>query len=210
MNAKRGGLVPVLAAGALLALPMSNTRVTRLVSRDAASQPDDPKTLYAPQQKEFWLSSDEFAYVRPGLKITVNSVTFDAGLHPVVDVSYTDDGGLPLDRAGAVTPGAISMSFILAWWDPASGNYTSYTTRVQTSPITHVTATQAGADSGGTWNDLDIGHSDLHLQDGAARRLRPDQHDDARHLRDARHLTDIVGKDYYANVEYDFVPTARP
>ncbi len=209
MNAKRGGLVPVLAAGALLALPMSNTRVTRLVSRASASQPDDPKTLYVPQQREFWLSADEFAYVRPGLKITVNSVTLDAGLHPVVDVSYTDDGGVPLDRAGAVTPGAISMSFVLAWWDPASGNYTSYTTRVQTSPITHVSATQAGADSGGTWTDLDIGHSVYTFKTAL-----PAGYDQTitttLGIYSTRATSDIVGKDYYANVEYDFVPNGAP
>ena len=209
MNAKRAGLVPVLAAGALLALPMSNTRVTRLVSRAAVSQPDDPKTLYAPQQREYWLSADEFAYVRPGLKITVNSVTLDAGLHPVVDVSYTDDGGVPLDRAGAVTPGAISMSFILAWWDPVSGNYTSYTTRVQTSPITNVSATQAAADSGGTWNDLDIGHSIYTFKTAL-----PAGYDQTitttLGIYSTRDTSDIVGKDYYANVEYDFVPNGAP
>jgi len=209
MISKRGGLVPVLAAGALLALPMSNTRVTRLVSRAAVSQPDDPKTLYVPSQREYWLSADEFAYVRPGLKITVNSVTLDAGLHPVVDVSYTDDGGVPLDRAGAVTPGAISMSFVLAWWDPVSGNYTSYTTRVQTSPITNVSATQAAADSGGTWNDLDIGHSIYTFKTAL-----PAGYDQTitttLGIYATRDTSDIVGKDYYANVEYDFVPNGAP
>src|SRR5262249_56450430 len=86
-------------------------------------------------------------------------VRFDAGLHAVGGVSYTDGLGVPLDRAGVLTPGAISMSFILAWWDPNARHYTSYTTRTQTSSITGVTATQAGTDSGGTWSDIDIGHS---------------------------------------------------
>ena len=209
MNRMRGGLVPVLAAGALLILPMSNTRVTRTVSRTVQPAPTDPRSIFAPQQKEFWLSADEFDYVRPGLVITVNSVTFDAGLHPIVDVTYTDDLGVPLDRAGALTPGAISMSFVLAWWDPASQNYTSYTTRVQTSPITNVSATQAAADSGGTWTDIDIGHSIYTFKTAL-----PAGYDQTATttlgIYATRDTSDIVGKDYYANVEQDFVPSGAP
>src|SRR5450631_3958201 len=145
----RGGLATAMAAGALVILPMSNGRVTHVVSRAAAGQPSDPKTLYAPQQKEFWLTADEFGYIRPGLKVTVNSITIPDDRKPVVDVTYTDDLGQPLDRNGVITAGAVSMSFVLAWWDPASQNYTSYTTRVQTSPINGVSATQASADSHG-------------------------------------------------------------
>ncbi len=91
MKSLRGGLVMAMTAGALVILPMSNGRVTRIVARAAPGQATDPKTIYAPQQKEFWLSADEFGYIRPGLKITVNSITINDGLHPVVDINYTDD-----------------------------------------------------------------------------------------------------------------------
>ena len=131
MNSLRGGLVTALTASALVILPMSNTRVTRIVTRAGAgqSQSSDPKTIYVPQQKEYWLSADEFGYIRPGLHITVNSITIGDDRKAVVDLSYTDDLNQPLDRKGQITAGPISTSFILSWWDPSSRNYTAYTTR---------------------------------------------------------------------------------
>ena len=42
-----------------------------------------------------------------------DSVSIPADRKPVVEVSFVDDFNQPLDRAGQVTPGAISMSFIL-------------------------------------------------------------------------------------------------
>lgn len=208
MKSLRGGLVMALTAGALLILPMSNTRVTRVVSRAGADQSTDQQTVYGPQQKEFWLTADEIVYVRPGLHITVNSITIGDDRKPVVDLTFTDDKGQPLDRNGKVTNGLISPSFIMAWWDPASRNYTSYTTRVQTSPITGVSATQAGTDSGGTWTDLDIGHATYKFKTAL-----PAGYDATATttlgIYASRALTDLEGntfKTYYANVEQDFVP----
>ena len=43
-----------------------------------------------------------------------DSVEITADRHAVVELSYTDDLGLPLDRAGLQTPGAVSFSFMLA------------------------------------------------------------------------------------------------
>ncbi|HTR01971.1 MAG TPA: OmcA/MtrC family decaheme c-type cytochrome [Thermoanaerobaculia bacterium] len=208
MRSLRGGLVAAMAAGALVILPMSNSRVTRIVARSSGTQETDPRTLYAPQQKEYWLSADEFGYVRPGLAVTVNSIHFDSGLHAVVDVSYTDGLGVALDRAGVLTPGAISMSFVLAWWDPGSRNYTAYTTRVQTAPNGN-SATQAAADSGGTWTDLDIGHSVYTFKTAL-----PAGYDATATttlgIYATRDTSDLLGKDYYANVEQDFVPNGSP
>jgi OmcA/MtrC family decaheme c-type cytochrome len=204
----RSNLVAAIAAGALFVLPMSNTRVTRVVSRVGASN-TDPKALYDVHEKEYWLSTDEFDYVRPGFVITVNGITINGNLQPVVDVSYTDSLGVPLDRAGVLTPGAISMSFILAWWDPNARNYTSYTTRSQTSSITGVTAVQASADSGGTFQDLDIGHSIYTFKtklpagyDATATTTLG--------IYATRDTTAVLGKPYYANVEQDFVPNGAP
>ena len=53
------------------------------------------------------------------------------------------DLGAPLDRSGVVTPGSIDMSFVIAWYDGDLRQYTAYTTRVQTSPITGVSEEQA-------------------------------------------------------------------
>ena len=208
MKSTRGGLVTALAAGALLILPMSNTRVTRVVSRVGATS-TDPKVLYNAHEKEYWLSTDELDFVRPGFVITVNSITFDAGLHAVVDLSYTDGLGVPLDRAGVLTPGAISMSFVLAWWDPNLRQYTAYTFKSVTSSITGATATQAAADSGGTFQDIDIGHSIYTFKTALPAGYDPTV-TTTLGIYATRDTSAILGKDYFANVEQDFVPNGSP
>ncbi len=204
MKSMRGGLVTAMAAGALVILPVTNTRiVTRPGTAQAASA--DPKALYKPQAAEFWLTADEFGYIRPGLHITVNSITIGDDHKAVVDLSYTDDLGQPLDRNGQITAGPISTSFILAWWDPSSRNYTAYTTRVQTSPITNATATQAGTDSGGTFTDIDLGHATYKFGKAV-----PAGYDvtatTTLGIYATRNMAGIQDKNYIANVEQDFVP----
>jgi OmcA/MtrC family decaheme c-type cytochrome len=217
MNSLRGGLITAMTAGALVILPMSNGRLTRIVSRTAAVQPTDPKTLYTPQQQEFWLSADEFGYIRPGLHITVNSIVINATLHPVVDITYTDDLGQPLDRNGQITAGPLAINMILAWWDAGERQYTSYTTRQKAgadgTPFAGVEVTQAAADAqqsstvpnGGTWNDIDLGHSVYTF--GTA---LPAGYDTSitttLGIYATRNMAGIQDKNYYANVEQDFVP----
>jgi OmcA/MtrC family decaheme c-type cytochrome len=190
----------MLMAGALVALPTTNSRVTRFVPRG----PVDPTTMYSKTQKEFYLTADEFGYVRPGFHITVNSVTINAANKVVVDMSFTDDLGQPLDRAGAITPGSISTSFILSKYDGTSHEYAAYTTRVQTG-LNGVKATQAGTDSGGTYQDLDIGHAIYTF--GTA---LPAGYDATKTttvgIYGTRNTVDIVGKNYIANTEFDFRP----
>jgi len=105
-------------------------------------------------EKANYLSADEVAYIRPGLKISIVDITIPADRKPLVTVKYTDSMDQPLDRLGVLTPGAITSSFILAYL-PASQrgevtDYVAYTTRTVKSPITQVTAVQAGADSAST------------------------------------------------------------
>src|SRR5215470_18379179 len=141
----------VLAIG-VSALALSGGRNAPIVVADRPSE-----SVYSVHSKEAYLTTEQLDYVRPGFHITVNSVTIPADLRPLVDLSFTDDLNQPLDRLGQVTPGALSVSQVLAWYDPATRNYTAYTTRVQTAapPSTMVgaKATQASADSGGTWTD---------------------------------------------------------
>ena len=56
-------------------------------------------------------------------------MTIGADRKPVVDVNISDDLGAPLDRVGIQTPGVITMTFVLAWYNPANRNYTTYATR---------------------------------------------------------------------------------
>jgi len=145
------------------------------------------------------------AYIRPGLKIKVNSITIGADRKPVVDLTLTDDLDQPIDRQGKVTPGAVSISFVLAWWDPIARQYTAYTVRTQTSPITGVAAVQASSDAQGTFTDLELGHVKYTF-----RTVLPATFDGTKThtlgIYSTRNLTDILGKNYYANVEYDFRP----
>ncbi len=102
-------------------------------------------------QKAFYASQNIINFVRPGLvfKVTAASIAQDGTI--TARVLVTDPQGLPLDRKGVDTPGTVSISFIAATIPKGQQQYTSYTTRVQTSPITKVSATQASGDSGGSF-----------------------------------------------------------
>lgn len=186
----------------MLATSHSNSPVRHLVR-------SSPAPGYSAQQVEAYLSPQQVQYIRPGLKITLNSIVIPEDRRPVVDVSFVDDMDQPLDRAGRVTPGAISISFILAYYNPAARDYVAYTTRVQTSPITGKSATQAVADSGGTWEDVALGRARYRF-----RTALPANFDGTKThtlgIYATRNLTSILGKNYYANVLYDFRPDGQP
>ncbi|MGH9443271.1 MAG: OmcA/MtrC family decaheme c-type cytochrome [Thermoanaerobaculia bacterium] len=169
------------------------------------------RKIYAASDAEFYMSEDQIGYIRPGLHVTVNSVVIPADLRPVVDFSLSDDFNQPLDRAGQVTPGPISVSFILDWWDPVTRHYTAYTTRTVTTPASSphpgVTAVQAGTDANGTFTDLSLGHATYRFKT-----MLPSGYDVTKThtlgLYATRTLTDILNKNYYANAEFDFRPDA--
>ena len=182
--------------------------------RRGATPPAAPsKTIYRADEVEAYMTDDVIAYIRPGLKMKINSVTIGADRKPVVDVTITDDSDQPIDRLGKTTPGAVSASFLIAWWDPVARHYTSYITRAAVgaanSPNPGAKADQAATDSGGTWTDLETGHGKYKF--GAA---LPEGFDQTKThtlgIHAFRNLTDIpsigAGKNYYANVEYDFRP----
>ncbi|MFI5165386.1 MAG: OmcA/MtrC family decaheme c-type cytochrome [Thermoanaerobaculales bacterium] len=167
---------------------------------------------YTTAQTEHYLTAEQIAYIRPGYNITVGSVTIGADLKPVVDVTFADDAGQPLDRAGVLTPGALSMSFILSWWNPATRYYTDYFTRPEVDPVSGRHEDQA-ITAAGTWEDLGIGHAKFHFTSAL-----PAGYDVTKtntlgiYGSRAINLTDplVISKTYYDNVEYDFRPDAQP
>lgn len=200
----------VIAIVAAIAFPAAAAR------RSRAASPAPQQPAFAPTQAEAYLSSDAIAYIRPGLKIKVNSLVIGADRKPVIDVSFTDDFDQPIDRLGKTTPGPISASFILAWWDPVRRHYTSYITRTVTTPANSprpgVTARQPTTDSGGTWTDLETGHAKYTF--GNALPAGFDQtKTHTLGFQAFRNLTNIpevgFGKNYYANLEYDFRPDGQ-
>ncbi len=130
----------IVQAGAVVALLASSVA---LVSA--------PKPAFNKHQKAFYADPSVLAFVRPGLTTTIQSATIGTDGTITVTFSITDPKGLPLDRLGVNTPGPVSTSFIAATLNKGDEQYTAYTTRTQTSPITKVSAIQAGTDSGGVY-----------------------------------------------------------
>jgi OmcA/MtrC family decaheme c-type cytochrome len=204
LNLRRAVLIAILT---MLALPLV------AADRKRAANPTTPtKQSFTAAQLEYYLSDDGIAYIRPGLKIKLNSVTIGSDRKPVVDLTLTDNFDQPVDRLGKTTPGAISLSFIAAWYNPDTRQYTAYTTRTQTSPATspkpNVTATQAGTDSGGTFTDLETGNVKYTFKTAL-----PSNFDQTKTttiaIYSTRNLTDQIGKNYIANLEYDFRPDGQ-
>ena len=191
--------------------------VVTLTGADKPPKVVDPRVAMSPEQLypasalEHYLTQETFDYVRPGFNIRINSVTIPADLRPVVDLNYHDDLNQPLDRLGQVTPGSLSISFILAWWDPVKRQYTAYTTRTVTSPITGATAVQAGTDAAGAagFTDIELGHATYRFRTALPADFdRSKTHTLAIYA--TRNTSAIVGKNYFENVEYDFRPDAEP
>ena len=112
------------------------------------------KNQFTTADKAFYADEKDINFVRPGLAVKILSAEIAADGTAKARVSFADLRGLPLDRLGITTPGAIAASLILATIPKGETTYKAYTTRVQTSPITSVSATQAGTDTGGTWTQV--------------------------------------------------------
>ncbi len=196
-----------LVAGAL-AMSLSADTGRRRAAGPTTGAPAPQKPFNA-SELEYYLTDDGVAYIRPGLNIKVESVTIGSDRKPVVELSLTDDMKQPLDRLGQVTPGTISISFILASWDPNTREFTAYTTRNATaaagSPNAGKTVVQASVDSGGTWTDLATGRAKYTF-----RTTLPAGFDQTKThtlgIYATRNLSPFITKTYYENVEHDFRP----
>ena len=109
------------------------------------------RSPFTKHDKAAYASPDTINFVRPGLvfKITKAAIAADGTITATLKI--TDPQGLTLDRLGVDTPGIVSPSLMLASIPQGKTQYVAYTTRIQTSPITNQSATQAATDTGGTW-----------------------------------------------------------
>lgn len=193
----------VLATAGAAAVPMV---VRTPANRVTPTGEIDPRNVYTKSQAEHYLTKEQYAFIRPGLHVTVEDIQIPADRKPVVEITFTDDMGQPLDRAGILTPGPVSFSYILSWYDAERRDYVAYTVRTQTSPITGDSAIQASSDSGGTTEDLEIGR----LRYTFRTQLPADYDMSVTHtlgIYATRNLTDTpLETNQYDNVEYDFVP----
>ncbi len=94
----------------------------------AAALVGGSRPSFSPREKAFYADAGTIAFVRPGLKITINAASItNAG---VIRVTYTlsDPEGVPLDAAGITTPGAISLAYVAAYIPKGQEQYVAYTT----------------------------------------------------------------------------------
>src|SRR5690242_13490986 len=184
----------VVQAGAVAALLASSVA---LVSA--------PKPAFNKHQKAFYADPSVLAFVRPGLVTTIQSALIATDGTITVTFSITDPKGLPLDRLSVNTRGPVNTSFIAATINKGDEQYTAYTTRTQTSPITKVSAIQAGTDSGGVYAQTGNGVYTYTFHTKAPATI--DRH--ATHsigVYSSRNLTEFdLGTSYDDNV-YTFVP----
>ncbi len=205
----RRGIALAITAGSLV-LTSSQPTATRVVAPRGGDGGPSQHSIYPATSKEYYLTQDQFDFARPGYHITVNSVTIGADRKPVADVTITDDLGAPLDRNGVQTPGVASASFVLAWYDPGTRDFTSYAVRTRTGAAG--TVTQATSDTGGKFKDIDVGHytytfgtvlpasfdqTKTHTLGIYGTRTMPAD------------LPGLGGKTYNANAEFDFRPDGQ-
>jgi OmcA/MtrC family decaheme c-type cytochrome len=138
--------------GALLALMAIPGLWSHLQAGDEAKAASKP--VFGPHDKAFYKDERTVAFVRPGLTIKIVGAVIEADGTIKARVKLTDPRGLPLDREGVVTPGPVALSFLAATLPSQGTQYTAYTVRTQTSPITNRSAVQAASDSGGTFRVL--------------------------------------------------------
>lgn len=114
----------------------------------------DRKHAFSPHDKVYYASPQSLSFARPGLVVKVQSAAIAADGTITANVLFTDPQGLSLDKDGLGSPGKISNGspgMIADVFQPDKNQFFAYTTRIQTSPITSVSATQAGSDIGGKW-----------------------------------------------------------
>lgn len=162
-------------------------------------------TGFTVHDKAFYADANLVNFVRPGLVIQVTGASIAADGKVTATFKLTDPKGQALDRLGVTTPGAVSVSFILANIPKGQAQYVDYTVRPQKSPITGVSADQAGADSGGTFQDNGNGNYTYTFNTRVPANYDPSvTHSIGAY--GSRNLSEFdMGTNYYDTV-YNFVP----
>ncbi len=111
---------------------------------------NDAAKIYGPLDKEYYLTANQIAFIRPGLVLELRKLTIPEDLHPVVEFSIQDPAGLPLDIDGIYTPGPVSVTFIISRIPEGETQHVNYNTRTRTGPDGEPIV-QADRDRGGTF-----------------------------------------------------------
>ena len=195
MSLLQRGLMFVLAAGTLV-LPSSAPPETRAGGRAAVTVDPQTVSVYTPSDKEYYLTEAQMDFIRPGLKVTLGTVTDMApGKKPIVELTMTDDLNQPIDRLGGTTPGVVSLRFIPATWDAATGYYDDLINSSNGNP---------SRDNTGVW--VDLGNGKYKYTFATAMPNFDVNKPMTLACTGSRNMVDYLGKSYYVNVFKDFVP----
>ncbi len=155
-------------------------------------------------------SNGHSAYLTgPGLKFEVLDAQIAAST-ATVTFKITDEDDVPLDLNGVFTEGAVTPRFVLGWLASDAtgpGQYTSYITKDQTSPITNATESQPAADTGGTFAEVGIDEGTYTYTFAAPIAVADDT---KTHTVGVFATRVFEEKTYVANAIYHFVPNGDP
>jgi OmcA/MtrC family decaheme c-type cytochrome len=164
-----------------------------------------PNSRFNKHEKAYYADSATVDFVRPGLVIKVNSASIAADGTISAVYTISDPKGVPLDIAGASTPGPVSLSFVAAYIPKGQVQYTAYTTRAASGPVISST-NQAAADSGGSTTTVATGQYKYTFATKA-----PSGYDTtATHtigIYGSRNLTEFNLGTNYASTTFNFVPS---
>ena len=80
---------------------------------------------FSARDKAFYADPRTISFVRPGLDLKIASAEVAADGTIRATVRIADPKGVPLDREGIVSPGAVAMSFIAAFIPQGQTQYVS-------------------------------------------------------------------------------------
>jgi OmcA/MtrC family decaheme c-type cytochrome len=158
-------------------------------------------------QKAFYAAPSVTAFVRPGLVIKITSARVAQDGTISVMFALTDPKGVPLDRTGVSTPGAVALSFIPAYIPKNQQQYVDYLTRNATGAVSG-TVTQAAAESNGVFATVGDGYSYTFSTHAPSGFDQATTHTIG--IYGSRDLTEFdLGTDY-ASTTFNFVPNGSP
>jgi OmcA/MtrC family decaheme c-type cytochrome len=167
-----------------------------------------PKEPYSPREKAFYADAALVDFVRPGLKITINSAsTTNTG---VISVTYTltDPLGLPLDAAGVTTPGVVSLAYVAAYIPRGQEQYVAYTTAPATGKVLG-TIIRPDFEIGGAATQVGPGRYQYTFQAQAPSGFDPSLTNTVA-VDGHRDLTPFNLGTSYAGTTFNFVPAGSP
>ena len=165
---------------------------------------------YTKHQLGYYLDPNQVSFVRPGLKFTIQDVTIGADNKIRVTYLITDNNGLPLDRLGVVTPGAVSTSFVGGLHPPRAISVCGLHDSNSDQPDHRCVCGPGRCRHG--WHATASRGRNLHVHfwTGRFRPIRPDNDPHRRDVWPNRNLTEFDLGTQVSNVVYHWVPSGAP